>query len=60
MTPTDLSHRILDLLTHSPLSLHEITATLRGLADIEEVDHALARLEQSGRVVYLSAVGRQR
>ena len=57
MTADELKHRILELLTHSPLTLGEITTSLRGLANMDEVNHALRRLEVSGQIVYLSEEG---
>ncbi len=57
MTPTDLSHRILTLLTHSPMSLNELASTLRADYTIEQIDNSLARLEREQRVRYMAAVG---
>ena len=57
MTPTDLSHRILTLLTHSPMSLHELASTLRADYTTGQIDNALARLEAEQRVQYMAAVG---
>ena len=57
MTPTDLSHHILTILTHSPLNLHELASTLRADYTIEQIDNALARLESEQRVRYMAAVG---
>lgn len=57
MTTTDLPHRILTLLTHSPLSLHELASTLRADYTTGQIDNALARLEAEQRVQYMAAVG---
>ena len=57
MTDYDPTHRILTLLTHSPLSLHELASTLWADYTIEQIDNALARLETEQRVRYMAAVG---
>ena len=57
MTPTDLSHHILTILTHSPLSMHELASTLRADYTTEQLDNALARLEAGQQVRYMVAVG---
>ena len=57
MTDHDPTHRILTLLTHSPMSLHELASTLRADYTIEQIDNALARLEAEQRVRYMAAVG---
>ena len=50
MTDHDPTHRILTLLTHSPMSLHELASTLRADYTIEQIYNALARLEAEQRV----------
>ena len=57
MNTTDLPHRILTLLKHWPMSLHELASTLRADYTIEQIDNALDRLEAEQRVRYMAAVG---
>ena len=57
MTDHDPTHHILTLLTHSPLSLHELASTLRADYTTEQIDNALTRLETEQRIRYMGAVG---